>query len=58
MGIYPGDEAFDSAYESVTLGIPDSDAPIVIWRNVAFHAGATVVLLVASAIVVNRRRPY
>ena len=54
---YPGDPEWDARYEEVTLGIPDSDAPIVIWRNVAFHAGATLTLLVASAVVVGRRRP-
>lgn len=56
--IYPGDLAWEAKYESVAIGIPDSDAPLVISRNVAFHGAATVVLLGASTIVVGRRRPY
>lgn len=56
--IDPGDPAWEERYESVTVGLPDSDASLVIWRNVAMHGGVTVVLLAASAVVVGRRRPY
>jgi hypothetical protein len=55
---YPGVPEWDARYEEGTRGIPDSDAPVVIWRNVALHVGVTIVLLFASAVRVSRRRPY
>ncbi len=56
--VWPGDPAWEAVYQSITIGLPDSAAPGVIWRNVLVHAAAASALVAASAVVVSRRRPY
>ncbi len=52
------DPRFDEAFGWVTIGLPDSEAPGVMARNVVLHAGVAAVLLLATMGIVSRRRPY
>jgi hypothetical protein len=56
--ISPDDPAFQEHYEEVHIGVPASSSALVIGREVATHGLEVLVLLGASVIVVNRRRPY
>ncbi|HWP63438.1 MAG TPA: hypothetical protein VNO86_08210 [Candidatus Binatia bacterium] len=52
------DQAFGERFQEVWLGIPGSQSSWVVGREVALHGIEVVVLLAASAFVVDRRRPY
>ncbi len=54
----PDDPEFPERFEEVRLGVPGSSSSLVIGREVATHALEVLVLLGASGVVVNRRRPY
>lgn len=57
-GVDPSDASFQAKYRMVDLGIPASQAPLVVWRNVAFYAMPSFLLLGLTFVVVERRRPY
>lgn len=52
------DPAFTERFEPVRLGIPGFRSPVVVGREVALHGLEVLVLLGASAVAVDRRRPY
>jgi hypothetical protein len=56
--IWPGDPKFYERFEEVNLGVPGADSALVVGREIAVHGLEVLVLLGASTIVVNRRRPY
>lgn len=48
----------DSTYEQVTIGLPGARRPDIDSREAAMYGGAAILLIVASAAIVDRRRPY
>ncbi len=54
----PDSPEWNAKYRWIVLGIPNSQAAAVVWRDVALHVAPAAMLLVLTAVVVERRRPY
>ena len=48
----------DATYTQVTIGLPGDRRPDIDRREAAMYGGIAILLIVASAAVVDRRRPY
>ena len=54
----PSTPGWDTRYTWVSIGLEDSQAPLVVGRNLVFHGGAALALVGLTFVVVERRRPY